>query len=187
MEVNPYTALVGLPPEVAKFSTGKAKNARKAMDNPSISNKGPFDDSLTDANLVPMTDDDVVDPFQFRDGLIGRLGIEIQELTPERVVGTMPIEGNTQPYGLLHGGATAALAETLGSFGAMAHAQPDKEAVGVDLNITHHRAVTHGIVTGVATAVHLGRTVATYAITINDDQSRVVATARLTCVLKTLP
>ena len=134
-----------------------------------------------------MTDDDVVDPAQFRDGLIGVLGIEILELTPDRVVGTMPVEGNTQPYGLLHGGASAALAETLGSFGAMAHGKPDKIAVGVDLNITHHRSAKHGIVTGVATAVHLGCTVATYAISITDDQSRLVATARLTCVLKTLP
>lgn len=118
-------------------------------------------------------------------GLIGRLGIEIIEVSAERVVGTMPVQGNTQPYGLLHGGASAALAETLGSFGAMAHALPDRIAVGVDLNITHVRGVTQGSVRGVATATHLGRTVATYQIDVTDDEDRLVATARLTCVLKT--
>lgn len=118
-------------------------------------------------------------------GLIGRLGIDITEVSPERVVGTMPVEGNTQPYGLLHGGASAALAETLGSFGAMAHALPDRIAVGVDLNITHVRAATSGSVRGIAVAVHLGRTVATYQIDVTDDEDRLVATARLTCVLKT--
>jgi uncharacterized protein (TIGR00369 family) len=118
-------------------------------------------------------------------GLIGRLGIDITEVSPARVVGTMPVEGNTQPYGLLHGGASAALAETLGSFGAMAHALPDRIAVGVDLNITHVRGATGGTVRGIATAVHLGRTVATYQIDVTDDEDRLVATARLTCVLKT--
>lgn len=120
-------------------------------------------------------------------GLIGTLGIEITEVSPERVVGTMPVEGNTQPYGLLHGGATAALAETLGSFGAMAHALPDKIAVGVDLNITHLRAATRGNVRGVATAAHLGATVATYQIDVTDDEDRLVATARLTCLLREGP
>jgi uncharacterized protein (TIGR00369 family) len=133
-----------------------------------------------------MTRHEAVDPAQLSEGLIPKLGIQILELSADRVVGTMPVAGNTQPYGLLHGGASAVLAETLGSFGAMAHAKPDHIAVGVDLNITHHRAIKDGIVTGVATSVHLGRTVATYAITITDEQARTVATARLTCVLKTL-
>ena len=115
------------------------------------------------------------------------MGIEILELSAERVVGTMPVEGNTQPYGLLHGGASAVLAETLASFGAMAHGSPDAIAVGVDLNITHVRGVREGVVKGVASAVHLGRTVATYQIDITDEQERLVATGRLTCVLKTRP
>jgi uncharacterized protein (TIGR00369 family) len=117
--------------------------------------------------------------------LIERLGITIQSVTADTVVATMPVEGNTQPYGLLHGGASAALAETVGSFGAMAHAGADAIAVGVDLSITHHRALRQGNVTAVATALHLGRTVATYAIAITDDSGKLVATARLTCVLKT--
>ena len=118
--------------------------------------------------------------------LIERLGIIIQSVSADMVVGTMPVEGNTQPYGLLHGGASAALAETVGSFGAMAHAGDGAIAVGVDLNITHHRAVRQGTVTAVATALHLGRTVATYSIAVTDDSGNVVATARLSCVVKTL-
>ena len=117
--------------------------------------------------------------------LIERLGIVIQSVSADMVVGTMPVDGNTQPYGLLHGGASAALAETVGSFGAMTHAGEGAIAVGVDLNITHHRAVRQGTVTAVATALHLGRTVATYAIAVTDDAGEVVATARLTCVVKT--
>ena len=77
----------------------------------------------------------------FSAGHLGtRMGIEITRATPELVVGTMPVEGNTQPYGLLHGGASDALAETLGSIGAMLHAGPGGIAVGVYLNVTHHRA-----------------------------------------------
>ncbi len=118
-------------------------------------------------------------------GLIDRMGIRITELTAQRVVGTMPVEGNTQPYGLLHGGASAVLAESLGSLGAMAHGMPlGRIAVGVDLNITHHRAIRSGSVTGIATPLHLGHTVATYEIHINDDEGATVATARLSCVLR---
>ncbi|SHH30525.1 hotdog fold thioesterase [Streptomyces sp. 3214.6] len=122
------------------------------------------------------------------DGTLGaRLGITFVEATPERVVGTMPVEGNTQPYGLLHGGASAALAETLGSVGAMLHAAPAKIALGVDLNATHHRGVGSGTITGVATPIHLGRSAATYDIAISDEQGRRVCTARLTCVLRPAP
>jgi uncharacterized protein (TIGR00369 family) len=96
----------------------------------------------------------------------------------------MPVEGNTQPYGLLHGGASAVLAETLGSYGAVLHAGAGRIAVGIDLNVTHHRAVTSGVVTGVATPVHLGSTVATYQVVISDERDRRVATARLTCLLR---
>jgi uncharacterized protein (TIGR00369 family) len=116
------------------------------------------------------------------DGLAGRLGIEITEASADRVVGTMPVEGNTQPYGLLHGGASCALAETLGSIGA-ALAGNGRLPVGVDLNATHHRAARAGTVTGVATPLHQGRTTATWAITITDEDGRLVCTARLTCAL----
>ena len=95
----------------------------------------------------------------------------------------MPVEGNTQPHGLLHGGASAVLAETLGSFAATAHAGPGRVAVGIELNITHHRSVRAGTVTGVATAVHLGGSLASYEIVVEDSEARRLATARLTCML----
>ncbi len=124
-------------------------------------------------------------PALFSAGDLGRrMGVEIKEAAADRVVGTMPVEGNTQPYGLLHGGASAVLAETLGSVGAMMHGGTSKIAVGVDLNCTHHRGARSGLVTGVATPVHRGRSTATYEIVITDDQDRRVCTARLTCLLR---
>ncbi len=109
-----------------------------------------------------------------------RMGIAILEASPLRVSGTMVVEGNRQPFGLLHGGASCVLAESLGSIGASLHARPDRAAVGVDINATHHRAVSSGVVTGVATALHLGRSVACYEIVITDEQDRRVCTARIT-------
>ncbi|HZE41433.1 MAG TPA: PaaI family thioesterase [Stackebrandtia sp.] len=121
----------------------------------------------------------------FSAGALGdRIGVEIVHAEPRRVVGTMPVEGNTQPYGLLHGGASAVLAETLGSIGAMLHGGPTRLAVGVDLNVTHHRGARDGLVTGVATPLHLGRSTATYQIAIADDADRPVCTGRLTCLLR---
>ncbi|MFE0459355.1 PaaI family thioesterase [Kitasatospora sp. NPDC058965] len=117
--------------------------------------------------------------------LCDRMGIRIQEASADRVVGTLPVEGNTQPYGLLHGGASAVLAESLGSTAAALHGGPTKYPVGVDLNCTHHRSVRSGLLTGVATAAHLGRTMATYEIVITDETARRVCTARLTCLLRT--
>jgi uncharacterized protein (TIGR00369 family) len=120
-------------------------------------------------------------------GALGeRMGIELGEVSPERVVGTMPVEGNTQPYGLLHGGASCVLAETLGSVGAAMHGQTvDRPfAVGVDINATHHKGARSGTVTGVATPVHRGRTMATYEVVIIDDDGERVCTARITCLLR---
>ncbi|MFF1494557.1 PaaI family thioesterase [Streptomyces sp. NPDC058304] len=124
-------------------------------------------------------------PALFSAGHLGeRMDIRILEASAERVVATMPVEGNTQPYGLLHGGASAVLAETLGSVGAMMHGGLTKIAVGVDLNCTHHRGVRSGVVTGVATPVHRGRSTGTYEVVISDEQDRRVCTARLTCLLR---
>ncbi|MFI7298713.1 hotdog fold thioesterase [Streptomyces sp. NPDC050121] len=124
-------------------------------------------------------------PALFSAGHLGtRMGVQIVEARADRVVGTMPVEGNTQPYGLLHGGASAVLAETLGSVGSMLHAGASKIAVGVDLNCTHHRGARSGLVTGVATPVHRGRSTATYEIVISDEEGRRVCTARLTCLLR---
>jgi 1,4-dihydroxy-2-naphthoyl-CoA hydrolase len=113
-----------------------------------------------------------------------RMGIEILEASPERVVGRMPVAGNTQPYGLLHGGASVVLAETLGSIGAAMHAGQGRIAVGIEINATHHRSATSGHVTGVATRSHGGRTLATYEIEITDEDGRRVCTSRLTCMLR---
>ncbi|CAM5779087.1 PaaI family thioesterase [Cellulomonas persica] len=118
-----------------------------------------------------------------RGTLIERLGIEVTELSAERAVATMPVEGNTQPFGLLHGGATAALAETLGSYAAVVHAGPGRTAVGIELSATHHRSARAGVVTGTARAVHLGRSLATYDVVIEDQSGRRLCTARLTCML----
>ncbi len=111
-----------------------------------------------------------------------KMGFEMHELTAERVVGSIPVEGNTQPFGVLHGGASAVLVETLGSMGAVVHGIPTNQvAVGVDLNITHIRSATEGRVTGTATAIHLGRRVAIYQVEIVDDNGRRTAIGRLTC------
>jgi uncharacterized protein (TIGR00369 family) len=138
------------------------------------------------------TDSEAMRRMLDKDALVGglgeRMGIEVTEVSAERVVGRMPVEGNLQPFGLLHGGASCVLAETLGSIGSTAHAaQFGKVAVGIEINATHHRSATGGHVTGVATPVHLGRTLATWDITITDDGGRKVCTSRLTCMLREMP
>ena len=115
------------------------------------------------------------------------MGIEILEASGDRVVATMPVAGNTQPFGLLHGGATCVLAETVGSIAATLYAGDGRVAVGVDINATHHRAMREGVVTGVATPLHQGRNVACYEIAVTDADGGRVATARLTCRLVDAP
>ncbi|NEN04275.1 hotdog fold thioesterase [Diaminobutyricibacter tongyongensis] len=109
-----------------------------------------------------------------------KLGIVILEQSPERMVATMPVEGNRQGYGLLHGGASAAFAEMLGSWAAVLHAGEGRTAVGVDLNVTHHRGVRSGTVTGVATAIRLGRKIASHEVVVTDEEGKRVCTARIT-------
>jgi uncharacterized protein (TIGR00369 family) len=117
-----------------------------------------------------------------------KLGVELVEVSVDRIVATMPVEGNTQPFGLLHGGASVALAETLGSIGSGIHAfGMGKMSVGVDINATHHRSASSGTVTGVATPVHLGRTSACYEVVITDERGKRVCTSRITCALVPLP
>ena len=116
--------------------------------------------------------------------LMKRMGIEVLETSAERLVARMPVEGNTQPYGLLHGGASVVLAETLGSIGSALHAGPDRVAVGLDINATHHRAVRSGWVTGTATALSLGNTLASYEVVITDEDDRRVCSCRITCLLR---
>jgi uncharacterized protein (TIGR00369 family) len=116
--------------------------------------------------------------------LTDRMGIELTEVVPGRVVGTMPVDGNRQPFGLLHGGASCVLAETLGSVAAGLHAGTERVAVGIDINATHHRAARTGVVTGVCTPLQEGSGVASYEIVISDEAGRRVCTARLTCALR---
>ncbi|MET0233167.1 MAG: hotdog fold thioesterase [Kibdelosporangium sp.] len=110
------------------------------------------------------------------------MGIEIVDWNPDRVVATMPVKGNRQPYGLLHGGANAVLAEAVGSVCAALKAD-GRPTVGLELSCTHHRGVKEGLVTGVATPLHVGRSTASVEIVISDEEGRRTCTARLTCMI----
>jgi uncharacterized protein (TIGR00369 family) len=112
-----------------------------------------------------------------------KMGINILEASPQRLVATMPVDGNTQALGLLHGGASVVLAESLGSIGTALHAGLDRRIVGVDINATHHRSATSGIVTGVATAISLGKTICSYEIIITNEEGQRTCTARITCLI----
>ena len=117
-----------------------------------------------------------------------KMGVTVLEQSADRVVATMPVEGNRQSFGLLHGGASVAFAEALGSWAAVIHASSlGKSAVGLDINATHHASATSGVVTGVATAVRLGSTVTSHEIVVTDDQGRRLCTARITNLLVEKP
>ena len=111
-----------------------------------------------------------------------KLGVRITDYDPDRMVATMPVAGNEQPFGLLHGGATCALVETIGSVAAALGAGPDRQVVGIELNASYLRAATSGSVTAVCTPVRRGRTLSTFLVEVTDDQGRPTATARLTCM-----
>ena len=115
--------------------------------------------------------------------LDSKMGIEIIEASPQRLVGTMPVVGNRQPMGLLHGGANVVLAESLGSIGSLIHAGPGRQVVGIDINATHHKSATEGIVTGVATAITLGKTLCVWEIVITNEKGERTCTARITCLI----
>ena len=111
-----------------------------------------------------------------------KLGVRITDYDPERIVATMPVAGNEQPHGLLHGGAVCALVETVGSVAAALHAGPARRVVGVELSASYLRSATSGVVTAVCTPVRRGRTLATYLVEVHDDRGRPTASARLTCL-----
>ncbi len=119
-----------------------------------------------------------------RGALAEAMGIELIEVSAERVVATMPVQGNTQPYGLLHGGASAVLVETLGSLAAAVHGGPTKQALGLNINVTHHKSATSGFVTGVATPMSLGNTIAAIEVVVSDESGVRIATGQLTCLLR---
>ncbi|MGV9449696.1 hotdog fold thioesterase [Streptomyces sp. NPDC003635] len=115
--------------------------------------------------------------------LVAKMGIELVRCEPGLVIGTMPVDGNRQPVGIMHGGANAVLAETLGSIAAFLYTGPGGQAVGLDLSCTHHRWVAGGTVTGECRPLHEGGTTATYEIVITDSSGRRTCTARLTCAV----
>lgn len=119
--------------------------------------------------------------------LMERMEIVVTEASGERVVATMPVAGNTQPMGLLHGGATAVLIESVGSIAANISAAPNGVAVGAELNVTHHRPGTEGTVTGTATRTHLGKQTACYDVIVTNENDQRLASGRLTCFLKPKP
>lgn len=116
--------------------------------------------------------------------LCRKMGIEFVELSASYSVARMPVEGNTQVIGLLHGGAHVVLAETLGSVSSAIHAGPSKYAVGIEINATHSRSITEGWVTGTCTALVLGRTLATHEIVMTDERGRRLSTVRMTNMLR---
>lgn len=116
------------------------------------------------------------------------MGIRLVSFSANEAIAVMPVAGNEQPVGLLHGGAHCVLGETLGSLAAIAHAKsvfgPQGQAVGLDINATHTRAVRSGWVTGRCRAVHLGRTVTVHEIAIDDAQGRRCSTIRITNLVR---
>ena len=112
--------------------------------------------------------------------LMEKIGLEWLEIGPERIVARIPVESNTQPYGLLHGGATAALCETIGSYGAAVVAGPESLPVGIELNVNHIRSVREGYVTATGMPLHSGRRTSVWDMQVRDDDGRLVAVARLT-------
>jgi uncharacterized protein (TIGR00369 family) len=120
-------------------------------------------------------------------GLVDTLGIRIVEAEPSRVVATMPVEPRVhQPYGLLHGGASVALAESVASIAASLNVDRERQmAVGLEINANHVRAVRDGTVTAVATALHVGRTTQVWEIRITDARERLVCVSR--CTMAVVP
>ena len=116
--------------------------------------------------------------------LADRMGIELKELSAERAVATMPVSGNTQPLGVLHGGAHVVLGESLGSFAANVHAHPWGYAVGIEINATHHSSATEGVVTGTCRAVKLGRSLTSHEIKVTDEAGKLLSTIRITNFLR---
>ena len=119
--------------------------------------------------------------------LAERMRIQFTEATLERVVATMPVEGNTQPYGLLHGGASVVLAESVGSMLSVLCAGAGRAAVGMTINAIHHRPASSGTVTATATLMQAGRTTASVAIAVTDDEGRRICSCTLLCQLRDAP
>lgn len=137
---------------------------------------------------APLSEQSPAEPWKIVLGeLDEKMGVKILEQSAERVVATMPVEGNRQSFGLLHGGASLAFGEAIGSWAAVIHAGPGRSAVGVDVSATHHRSARSGTVTGVATALHLGRTTTSHEVVLYDEQQRRLCTLRITNLILDRP
>lgn len=135
-----------------------------------------------------MTEDELLKALNENLGEIAtHMGIEFTSADPQALAAQMPVEGNRQPFGLLHGGASALLAETLGSLAASMLAPQGKIPVGIELSCSHHKSATSGMVNAVATPVNTGRTLATFEIRITDQADRAISTCRLTCLYREPP
>lgn len=119
-------------------------------------------------------------------GLADALGIDVLELSPGRVVATMPVDDRTrQPFGILHGGASVALAETVASLGSAANVDREEfAAVGLEINANHLRAKRDGVITATATPVHIGRTTHVWDVRIIDEDARPVCISRCTIAIR---
>lgn len=119
-----------------------------------------------------------------RGTLLERLQLEWVEVGLDRIVARIPVAGNTQPYGILHGGATAALCETVGSVGTSIHVGLDRRPLGIQLSVNHLRSVREGGVTATGVPVHIGRSTAVWDVRVEDDEERLVAVGRLTLAIR---
>jgi uncharacterized protein (TIGR00369 family) len=119
--------------------------------------------------------------------LADRMGIKLVELSADRAVATMPVDGNTQPIGLLHGGAHVVLAESLGSFAANVHAHPWGYAVGIEINASHISSVSSGVVTGTCTAIKLGKSLTVHEVKMTDEKGQLLSIVRITNFLRPKP
>src|ERR1700710_1090025 len=116
--------------------------------------------------------------------LTDKMGVEFVELSASHSVARMPVEGNTQVLGLLHGGAHVVLGESLGSISSAIHAGPGRYAVGIEINATHSRSIAEGWVTGTCDALVLGRTLCTHEIVMTDEEGRRLSTVRMTNMVR---
>lgn len=135
--------------------------------------------------LPPDTPQELIDRLGTGGGDLARkMGIEFIELSAEHSVARMPVQGNTQVVGLLHGGAHVVLGESLGSISSALHAGAGRYAVGIEINATHSRSITEGWVTGTCRALVLGRTLCTHEIVMTDDDGNRLSTVRMTNMLR---
>jgi len=120
--------------------------------------------------------------------MVEHLGMRITDIGDDYLRGTMPVDARTkQPFGLLHGGASVALAESLGSLAGTMCLDANEMAVGIDINANHVRAITEGVVTGTARPLHLGRSTQVWEIRIEDERGKLVCISRLTLAVVPRP